>query len=115
VRSDLEQSLFYIYPSRQKQSPPLNPQVYSYSWGPIRLIGDSAVPQVFTLQALVIPLLILSAVLHPYTIQGRTPATGPLDWRELDSQLLWRLLFWVSNLSLVPRTGCRHPVREAHI
>jgi hypothetical protein len=40
------------------------------------LIGDFAVPQFFILQALVIPLLILSTVLHHYTIQGRTPETA---------------------------------------
>ena len=63
------------------------------------------VPFFFTLQALVIPLLILSTVLHPNTMQGRILETRPLRWIGWISYslYLWQQLFLGVNFVGSPR------------
>jgi peptidoglycan/LPS O-acetylase OafA/YrhL len=62
-------------------------------------------PFFFTLQALIIPLLILSTVLHPNTIQGRILETKPLRWIGWISYslYLWQQLFFGVNFVGSPR------------
>ena len=57
------------------------------------------IPFFFTLQALVIPLLILSTVLHPGTIQGRILESKPIRWIGWISYslYLWQQLFFGVN------------------
>jgi peptidoglycan/LPS O-acetylase OafA/YrhL len=63
------------------------------------------VPFFFTLQALVIPLLILSTVLHPNTMQGRILETRLLRWIGWISYslYLWQQLFFGVNFVGSPR------------
>ena len=63
------------------------------------------VPFFFTLQALIIPLLILSTVLHPNTMQGRILETRPLRWIGWISYslYLWQQLFFGVNFVGSPR------------
>jgi peptidoglycan/LPS O-acetylase OafA/YrhL len=62
------------------------------------------VPFYFTLQALVLPLLILSTVLHPNTIQGRVLESKPLRWIGWISYslYLWQQLFFGANFVASP-------------
>jgi peptidoglycan/LPS O-acetylase OafA/YrhL len=57
------------------------------------------VPCFFTLQAIVLPLLILSTVLHPNTVQGRILESKPLRWIGWIScsLYLWQQLFFGVN------------------
>lgn len=57
------------------------------------------VPFFFTLQAILIPLLILSTVLHPNTPQGRILESKPLRWIGWISYslYLWQQLFFGVN------------------
>ncbi len=62
------------------------------------------IPSFFTLQAVLIPLLILSTVLHPKTIQGTVLECYPLRWigRISYSLYLWQQLFWGVNAAGSP-------------
>jgi peptidoglycan/LPS O-acetylase OafA/YrhL len=64
----------------------------------------SKVPLFFTLQAIVLPLLILSTVLHPKTIQGRTLELPALRWVGCISYslYLWQQLFFGVNFAGSP-------------
>jgi peptidoglycan/LPS O-acetylase OafA/YrhL len=57
------------------------------------------VPCFFTLQAIVLPLLIVSTALHPNTVQGRILESKPLRWigRISYSLYLWQQLFFGVN------------------
>jgi peptidoglycan/LPS O-acetylase OafA/YrhL len=62
------------------------------------------VPFFFTLQAIVLPLLILSTVLHPHTIPGRileSPALRWVGWISY-SLYLWQQLFFGVNFAGSP-------------
>jgi peptidoglycan/LPS O-acetylase OafA/YrhL len=61
-------------------------------------------PCFFTLQAVVLPLLILSTVLHPNTVQGRILETKPLRWIGCISYslYLWQQLFFGVNFAGSP-------------
>jgi peptidoglycan/LPS O-acetylase OafA/YrhL len=63
------------------------------------LLLTTRVPCFFTLQAIVLPLLILSTVLHPNTVQGRILETKPLRWIGWISYslYLWQQLFFGVN------------------
>jgi len=62
------------------------------------------VPCFFTLQAIVLPLLILSTALHPNTAQGRILETKPLRWIGWISYslYLWQQLFFGVNFAGSP-------------
>ena len=62
------------------------------------------VPGFFTLQAIVLPLLILSTALHPGTIQGRILETKPFRWIGWISYslYLWQQLFFGVNFAGSP-------------
>jgi peptidoglycan/LPS O-acetylase OafA/YrhL len=62
------------------------------------------VPCFFTLQAIVLPLLILSTALHPNTVQGRILETKPLRWIGWISYslYLWQQLFFGVNFAGSP-------------
>jgi peptidoglycan/LPS O-acetylase OafA/YrhL len=64
----------------------------------------TGVPCFFTLQAIVLPLLILSTVLHPNTVQGRILETKPLRWIGCISYslYLWQQLFFGVNFAGSP-------------
>lgn len=63
------------------------------------LLLTTRVPCFFTLQAIVLPLLILSTVLHPDTVQGRILESRPLRWIGWISYslYLWQQLFFGVN------------------
>jgi peptidoglycan/LPS O-acetylase OafA/YrhL len=63
------------------------------------LLLTNRVPCFFTLQAIVLPLLILSTVLHPDTLQGRILESRPLRWIGWISYslYLWQQLFFGVN------------------
>jgi peptidoglycan/LPS O-acetylase OafA/YrhL len=63
------------------------------------LLLSTRVPCFFTLQAIVLPLLILSTVLHPKTLQGRILESKPLRWIGWISYslYLWQQLFFGVN------------------
>jgi peptidoglycan/LPS O-acetylase OafA/YrhL len=63
------------------------------------LLLTARVPCFFTLQAIVLPLLILSTVLHPNTLQGRILESKPLRWIGWISYslYLWQQLFFGVN------------------
>ena len=63
------------------------------------ILLTTRVPFSSTLQAIVIPLLILSTVLHTGTIQGRILEMKPLRWigRISYSLYLWQQLFFGNN------------------
>jgi peptidoglycan/LPS O-acetylase OafA/YrhL len=65
---------------------------------------NTRVPCLFTLQAIVLPLLILSTVLHPNTLQGRILETKPLRWMGCISYslYLWQQLFFGVNFAGSP-------------
>ena len=65
---------------------------------------NTRVPCLFTLQAIVLPLLILSTVLHTGTIQGRLLEMKPLRWigRISYSLYLWQQLFFGNNFVSSP-------------
>src|SRR5450631_1645566 len=62
------------------------------------------VPCFFTVQAIVLPLLILSTALHPNTVQGRILETKPLRWIGWISYslYLWQQLFFGVNFAGSP-------------
>jgi peptidoglycan/LPS O-acetylase OafA/YrhL len=62
------------------------------------------IPFFFTLQAVLIPLLILSTVRHPKTIQASILECYPLRWigRISYSLYLWQQLFWGVNVAGSP-------------
>jgi peptidoglycan/LPS O-acetylase OafA/YrhL len=62
------------------------------------------VPWFFTLQAIVLPLLILSTALHPSAVQGRILETKPLRWIGWISYslYLWQQLFFGVNFAGSP-------------
>jgi peptidoglycan/LPS O-acetylase OafA/YrhL len=62
------------------------------------------VPFFFTLQAIVLSLLVLSTVLHPNTVQGRILETKPFRWLGWISYslYLWQQLFFGVNLAGSP-------------
>jgi peptidoglycan/LPS O-acetylase OafA/YrhL len=62
------------------------------------------VPCFFTVQAIVLPLLILSTALHPNTVQGRILETKPLRWIGWISYslYLWQQLFFGINFAGSP-------------
>jgi peptidoglycan/LPS O-acetylase OafA/YrhL len=64
----------------------------------------TTIPFFSTLQAIVIPLLILSTVLHACTIQGRLLEMKPLRWigRISYSLYLWQQLFFGNNFVSSP-------------
>jgi peptidoglycan/LPS O-acetylase OafA/YrhL len=68
------------------------------------LLLTTRVPCFFTLQAIVLPLLILSTVLHPNTVQGRILETMPLRWIGWISYslYLWQQLFFGVNFAGSP-------------
>ena len=78
---------------------------YIPAWSfPIFLVMElflltTRVPCFFTLQAIVLPLLILSTVLHPNTLQGRILESKPLRWIGWISYslYLWQQLFFGVN------------------
>jgi peptidoglycan/LPS O-acetylase OafA/YrhL len=63
------------------------------------LLLTTRVPCFFTLQAIVLPLLILSTVLYPKTVQGRILESKPLRWIGWTSYslYLWQQLFFGVN------------------
>jgi peptidoglycan/LPS O-acetylase OafA/YrhL len=63
------------------------------------LLLTNKVPSSFTLQALVLPLLILSTVLHPGTMQARILESKPIRWIGWISYslYLWQQLFFGVN------------------
>ncbi len=63
------------------------------------LLLTNRVPCFFTLQAIVLPMLILSTVLHPNTVQGRILESRPLRWIGWISYslYLWQQLFFGVN------------------
>jgi peptidoglycan/LPS O-acetylase OafA/YrhL len=65
---------------------------------------NTRVPCFFTLQAIVLPLLILSTALHPNTVQGRILETKPLRWIGWISYslYLWQQLFFGVNFAGSP-------------
>jgi peptidoglycan/LPS O-acetylase OafA/YrhL len=65
---------------------------------------STRVPCFFTLQAIVLPLLILSTALHPNTVQGRILETKPLRWIGWISYslYLWQQLFFGVNFAGSP-------------
>jgi peptidoglycan/LPS O-acetylase OafA/YrhL len=65
---------------------------------------NTRVPCRFTLQAIVLPLLILSTVLYPNTVQGRILETKPLRWIGCISYslYLWQQLFFGVNFAGSP-------------
>ncbi len=65
---------------------------------------NAHVPCFFTLQAIVLPLLILSTALHPNTVQGRILETKPLRWIGWISfsLYLWQQLFFGVNFAGSP-------------
>jgi peptidoglycan/LPS O-acetylase OafA/YrhL len=65
---------------------------------------NTRVPCFFTLQAIVLPLLILSTALHPNTLQGRILETKPLRWIGCISYslYLWQQLFFGFNFAGSP-------------
>ena len=71
------------------------------------------IPLFFTLQAIVLPLLILSTVLHPKTIQGSILEFPPLRWVGWISYslYLWQQLFFGVNFVGSPPAlaALRHP------
>jgi hypothetical protein len=79
------------------------------------LIGDSAVPQVFTLQVPIIPLLILSTVASPlHDNKEESWKLGPQDWLEFHavstygSSFLWcQPYWWLTGPAVVTPIG-RH-------
>jgi peptidoglycan/LPS O-acetylase OafA/YrhL len=68
------------------------------------LLLTTRVPCFFTLQAIVLPLLILSTVLHPSTVQGRILESKPLRWIGWISYslYLWQQLFFGVNFVASP-------------
>ena len=68
------------------------------------LLLTANVPGFFTLQAMVLPLLILSTALHPNTLQGRILETKPLRWVGWISYslYLWQQLFFGVNFAGSP-------------
>jgi peptidoglycan/LPS O-acetylase OafA/YrhL len=62
------------------------------------------VPWFFTLQAILLPLLILSTALHPSAVQGRILETKPLRWIGWISYslYLWQQLFFGVNFAGSP-------------
>jgi peptidoglycan/LPS O-acetylase OafA/YrhL len=65
---------------------------------------NAKVPCFFTLQAIVLPLLILSTALHPNTVQGRILETKPFRWIGWISYslYLWQQLFFGVNFAGSP-------------
>jgi peptidoglycan/LPS O-acetylase OafA/YrhL len=65
---------------------------------------SAKVPGFFTLQAIVLPLLILSTALHPNTVQGRILEAKPLRWIGWISYslYLWQQLFFGVNFAGSP-------------
>jgi peptidoglycan/LPS O-acetylase OafA/YrhL len=63
------------------------------------LLLTNRVPCFFTLQGILLPLLILSTVLHPNTVQGRVLESRPLRWIGWISYglYLWQQLFFGVN------------------
>ncbi len=90
-----------LYPLTRKQTARRYIPVWSF---PIFLVIEllllaTRVPGFFTLQAIVLPLLILSTVLHPNTAQGRILESKPLCWIGWISYslYLWQQLFFGVN------------------
>jgi peptidoglycan/LPS O-acetylase OafA/YrhL len=65
---------------------------------------NARVPFFFTLQAIVLPLLILSTALHPHTVQARILEIKPLRWIGWISYslYLWQQLFFGVNFAGSP-------------
>jgi peptidoglycan/LPS O-acetylase OafA/YrhL len=90
-----------LYPLPRKQAA----KKYISAWSfPIFVVMElllltTRVPCFFTLQAIVLPLLILSTVLHPNTVQGRILESRPLRWIGWISYslYLWQQLFFGVN------------------
>ncbi len=90
-----------LYPLTRKQTA----RKYIRAWSfPVFLFTElllltNSVPCFFTLQAIVLPLLILSTVLHPNTVQGRILESRPLRWIGWISYslYLWQQLFFGVN------------------
>jgi peptidoglycan/LPS O-acetylase OafA/YrhL len=90
-----------LYPLTRKQTARRYLPVWSF---PIFLVIEvllltTRVPGFFTLQAIVLPLLILSTVLHPNTAQGKILESKPLRWIGWISYslYLWQQLFFGVN------------------
>jgi|SRR5579859_444767 len=68
------------------------------------ILLNAKVPCFFTLQAIVLPLLILSTVLHPHTTEGRILETRLLRWIGWISYslYLWQQLFFGVNFAGSP-------------
>jgi len=96
-----------LYPLMRRQAARRYIPAWSFPlWIAIEIgLLTTRVPFFFTLQALVIPLLILSTVLHPNTMQGRILETRPLRWIGLISYslYLWQQLFFGVNFVGSPR------------
>lgn len=96
-----------LYPLMRSQSARRYIPAWSFPlWIAIELgLLTTRVPFFFTLQAMVIPLLILSTVLHPNTVQGRILETRPLRWIGWISYslYLWQQLFFGVNFVGSPR------------
>jgi peptidoglycan/LPS O-acetylase OafA/YrhL len=63
------------------------------------LVSPGCLPFFFTLQAILLPLLVLSTVLHSNTVQGRILESKPLRWIGWISYslYLWQQLFFGVN------------------
>jgi peptidoglycan/LPS O-acetylase OafA/YrhL len=96
-----------LYPLMRNQAASRYIPAWSFPlWIAIEIgLLTTRVPFFFTLQALVIPLLILSTVLHPNTMQGRILETSPLRWIGCISYslYLWQQLFFGVNFVGSPR------------
>src|SRR3984885_12972781 len=96
-----------LYPLMRNQAASRYIPAWSFPlWIAIEIgLLTTRVPFFFTLQALVIPLLILSTVLHPNTMQGRILETRPLRWIGWISYslYLWQQLFFGVNFVGSPR------------
>jgi peptidoglycan/LPS O-acetylase OafA/YrhL len=106
-----------LYPLMRNQAASRYIPAWSFPlWIAIEIgLLTTRVPFFFTLQALVIPLLILSTVLHPNTMQGRILETSPLRWIGWISYslYLWQQLFFGVNFVGSPRgiaAGRKSPI-----
>jgi peptidoglycan/LPS O-acetylase OafA/YrhL len=95
-----------LYPLARKQVARRYIPVWSF---PVLVVMEllfltTRVPCFFTLQAIVLPLLILSTVLHPNTVQGRILGSKPLRWIGWISYslYLWQQLFFGVNFAASP-------------
>jgi peptidoglycan/LPS O-acetylase OafA/YrhL len=90
-----------LYPLTRKQAARKYIPAWSFAMFLVMelLLLTNRVPCFFTLQAIVLPMLILSTVLHPNTVQGRILESGPLRWIGWISYslYLWQQLFFGVN------------------